>query len=549
MCGTTLFGPAIEALGDTPRFHLALKLLRCVVGVACLSSLLGAGPPALPPLKANVTETLLGPYAKEPYQVTLFVSPDGGHAAIPVKKGSREAIMVDGAEGPAFDEVPHGGNGFYSICFSPDGKRCAYLGRRGKQVIAVVDGKEQDPVGALPDNSASGISTLQGMNDRQFFHFSQDGSHLAHQCCNNASSPWVWNMVLDGKKSEDYLRIEPTEVAFAGDRLLFAGNLSDGCHLVINETPGAVYDSVESLQVSSNGKHYAYVAHMPEGSLLVIDGTEGKHYPKRYSSIILTDEGAVAYITDEGTLIVDDQEITSDPIVDRSLVISPDGKRMAYIKAVTGGKAAVIDGNEGPQYEYINGLQFSSSGKHVAYIGHKGLDYVVVDGQESEGARIEKFRFSADGEHYAYVAFKDRQAAVVVDGKEGPKYSELPPDWLTLSADGKRWAYGGSIKGKWQVTVNDEATPVKQISQFQARAPGAVAASPIMLSPDASRVAFVASGVKNSPHVIVYLDGKPAASGGTYSRSFQRRQQALCRGCVSRQQASRVCGWNAGPCL
>ncbi|HYM74830.1 MAG TPA: hypothetical protein VE377_02540 [Candidatus Dormibacteraeota bacterium] len=66
-------------------------------------------------------------------------------------------------------------------------------------------------------------------------------------------------------------------------------------------------------------------------------------------------------------------------------VISPDGKRIAYVALRDGKLLVVVDGREGPEYDAIDkGTPvFSSDGKRVAYTAQKGGKWlVVVDGQE-----------------------------------------------------------------------------------------------------------------------------------------------------------------------
>src|SRR5262249_39761327 len=90
-------------------------------------------------------ETLMGPTLASPgVSARTFMSEDGEHLAIVTAKGSRQVVLLDGVEGPVFDEIPQIFLGMVSVSvqWSPTGGHSAYLGRRGGDVIAVVDGKE-----------------------------------------------------------------------------------------------------------------------------------------------------------------------------------------------------------------------------------------------------------------------------------------------------------------------------------------------------------------------------------------------------------------------
>ena len=52
-------------------------------------------------------------------------------------KGDKLLVVVDGKEGPAYDEIGEG-----DPIFSPDGKRVAYVAWKGDKQLVVVDGEE-----------------------------------------------------------------------------------------------------------------------------------------------------------------------------------------------------------------------------------------------------------------------------------------------------------------------------------------------------------------------------------------------------------------------
>jgi len=132
------------------------------------------------------------------------MSEDGDHLAVVAPKGSRQVVLLDGVEGPVFDEIPvQFGWGNYRntgpIVFSPTGGRSAYVGRRAGDYIAVVDGKEA--VTLMTPETAKGIA-YTATSDWSFL-FSRDGSRLAYAAREGTS----WVMVVDGVKSPAYSRL------------------------------------------------------------------------------------------------------------------------------------------------------------------------------------------------------------------------------------------------------------------------------------------------------------------------------------------------------
>ncbi len=456
------------------RFILRGAISMLAVGFWCIGvgSLQAAGYQSIATLRAKPTVKLLG--ARQPG--AFFIREDGGHAALQVKKGSREAMLIDGQGGPLFDEVARCSATRpaceLSICFSADGKRVAYLGRRGDQIIPVIDGQEGAPVADVSNIGALHLpltSTREGGQNGRFFHFSADGSRLAYL---SAADNNVSNIILDGKKGPDLTAIDLEQLVFAGNHLLYVAQDWNGWHLVINDKPrAAAYESIESLKVSRDGGHYAYIAQKAGKKMVVADRAEGPPHGM-IEQLVILEGGKVAYFAD-GTLILDGKEITTeatpfsvaytaaesaslrklprhgrtaDSPFSTRFAFSPDGTRYAYVKQIAGGLAAVVDGKEQLQYEQVSNVRFSPSGKHVAYVGQKRLiNYVVIDGMEMDGQNtVADFRFSDDGNRYAYTGFKDGTYTVVIDGKESQKYRELAPNSLQFSPHSQHCVYAGS---------------------------------------------------------------------------------------------------------
>ena len=92
------------------------------------------GPLTLQAQEAKVESQLLLP--PEP-GMQYAISPKGLHVAGVVLRGSRQALVYDGTDGPRFDQVlalsSRGGGG--KVSWSDDGSRYAYHGKLGQEYV------------------------------------------------------------------------------------------------------------------------------------------------------------------------------------------------------------------------------------------------------------------------------------------------------------------------------------------------------------------------------------------------------------------------------
>ncbi len=116
--------------------------------------------PAFAEASPQVEETILGPVN---VGGIFTLAPAGGHAAYMGQRGDKFFMIVDGVEGPEFDEVVKaaGGGAFFPakagvwpgtlggieghdapVLFSRDGQHHAYFGRQGNEYAIIYDGKE-----------------------------------------------------------------------------------------------------------------------------------------------------------------------------------------------------------------------------------------------------------------------------------------------------------------------------------------------------------------------------------------------------------------------
>lgn len=526
------------------------RLSRSAAMLGILSAPAHSQAPAGPQLNAKVQETLMGPASPR-----VVLSPDGDHLAIVAAKGSRSVVLLDGVEGPVFDDIPMNfvwSTNRYStgsMAFSPTGGHSAYVGRRGGDFIAVVDGKEAVTL--------STPAALQGPNygvtNGWGFFFNRDGSRLAYGAM---PGPGTWVMVVDGVKSPPYRAVDFMQTALKGKRLVYVAQTADQLwHAVVDGKQGPGFTGINSLQVTPDGLHYAFLA-FPMGSqnqVAVVDGVvEGRAY-RGVADLELAPDGRVAYVAAKtvapgaahggGTavLVVAGKEqpgscgagpspvclmfnthVGGMSTVGRHVSWSPDGKGFAYVQsnAPNPGVTVIVSGKPmGPTYNTATQPMWNIDGSRFAYLGSSPNGFFqVIDGDEFPAVHdLPEFQWSPDGKRYTFQgkgAGSATAASVIVDGKPQPQpKGAIIRESFRWSPDSKHFAYGALVTvSDYGPYLDGQAKPV-YLGQFMAMtyAQPPIIFPPLLFSPDGSRLAHVgrtydATGRANSKDA-VYVDG------------------------------------------
>ena len=500
-----------------------------------------------PPLSAKAQETLMGPVSQR-----VILSEEGDHLAIVTAKGSRQVVLIDGVEGPAFDEIPmnftwstyRGSTG--SMLFSPTGGHSAYVGRRGGDFIAVVDGKE-----------AATLSTpaiLQGVNYGNTsgwkFAFNRDGSRLAYGAM---TGPGEWVMLVDGVKSPVYRAVDFTQSALNGKRLVYVAQTADQMwHAVVDGKPGPAYVGISGLKLTTDGAHYAYLAFKPgtgtQRSVAVVDGVES---PAWFSTSDLEQapDGRVAYQAGtkqgdaqgrgaEGAVFVGGLSLSNTltynvSFYDRDrigfrlgsarqrITWSPDGKRFAYVRQNTPNPGVTVMVNDkpvGPAYLAAEELLWSPDGARLTFqASSPNGTFAVVDAQEfGPYTWVKEFQWSPDGKRYVFQAAGSTGGGVIVDGKEQPKTRGVVDASILFSPDSKHIAYGGHPGvSVYQPLVDGVAKP-HNLQSFSTRNNPPINFPVFSWSPDGNHIAYVGFTMDPIPKGGVVVDGTmyPGPSAG-----------------------------------
>jgi len=494
--------------------------------------------PAGQALNAKLQETLMGPSLTGSSPSQIVMSEDGDHLAIVTAKGSRQVVLLDGVEGPLFDEIPDLVLRPFQIAvqFSPTGGRSAYLGRRGGDLIAVIDGKEAGAVAS----SQPGM-TVSGSFGWMFW-FNRDGSKVAYA---GISAPQSYIMVADGVKGPPYRAIDVAQTLLNGKRLVYVAQTADQLwHAVVDGKPGPGYVSITSLKLTPDGAHYGYLAiraggggpGLPMLSVAVVDGVESKAYLRIDGALEQAPDGRVAYVAattpSDGRLVVAGQDIPGScgppplvtcvtfgnrlsgagPSPQAYVAFSPDGKGFAYIRTnrPNPGVTVIANGKPmGPTYTQAHYLSWSPDGSRFAYVGQSPTGWFpVVDGEELSGySNVLDFQFSPDGKRYAFVGQDPAKGmSVVVDGKEQTKPgSEVGS--LRFSPDGKHVAFAAraTVRG-YQPIVDGVALP-HNLGNF-VPIPRINTMFPVFYySEDGNHLAYVANNMDGTNKGAVYVDG------------------------------------------
>jgi hypothetical protein len=190
----------------------------------------------------------------------------------------------------------------------------------------------------------------------------------------------------------------------------------------------------------------------------------------------------------------------------RQYVASPDGRRIAYVVRRGGQHLVVVDGEEGPLFEYIatgteggdaGGPIFSDDSEHVVYSG-KRYDgwHVVIDGEEGPAWQaVQGLTVSPEDGRVAFAALRDGRWRVVVDGQEQPHPPLRNPE-IVFSPNGRRVTYHSGEEEDFFLVTDG----------VRGQAFRAVYSAGPYFSPDSRRVAHIA--MRDAEHLVVAVDAQ-----------------------------------------
>ncbi len=321
-----------------------------------------------------------------------------------------------------------------------------------------------------------------------------------------ASGGGVEAIVVNGKKQPLYDGVYAPKLSANGKHYAYCAvsKAAKKQFPIIDGKKQDEFDWCTGIVFSPDGNRYAYIAGVDGSAFAVVDGKAGRRYPCKTSEVITTGRyfgyhyfngpelivwgprsRKVAYVLSEfwgttGRVFVNEKQIS--PLESKISLSewSEDGKHLAYIAGVEGGKEVmVLDGKKLEDHGDICDFGFSPDGDQLAYIvsdsepgqppcrvicnGRSGPRFYApsVSGKISWVHNVNGVAFSPDGRHLAYVARDSTHGGkwfVMLDGRKLKKYDDI----LTVSAfRGNRVVYIAVLKGDRTTRVVQVADPLR----------------------------------------------------------------------------------------
>ena len=330
------------------------------------------GPPPAAASAGGVDEKLLFEGNADTETSEELLSADRRRFAYLVRRKGSSSVVVDGKEGPSFDQVR-------SLAFSPDSQHFVYVGiTTAKKWVAVLD-HQPGPAFERVGNFGWFVGGAYGLllPYERPPHFSPDSRRLAYPA-RTADRKWV--MVIDGEA-------------------------------------GPPFEDLNYPDFSPDSRHVAYAAKRGKKWRMVLDGQEiGPEFDREVRQVRFSpDSQRIAYTgmryEDRGpmALILDGKQVGLVPDLGSTWGFTPDGQ-FSYVACRREQCQLVLDDKEqGPpsRCEANREILSSPDRRHFACAGKRGHERVIVrDGQESHpwAAIITKPEFSPDSKHLAYLA-------------------------------------------------------------------------------------------------------------------------------------------------
>ena len=332
------------------------------------------------------------------------------------QSGGKQFVVYNDKEGEKFDEIiinPYYHKGYiwlerkYLPTFFENNEKIVYIGRRKlvdpkNQLAFVINHKLErkwyEEIRALafsPDRNHYAFSCLSGkrwtlINDGkeigdykkiayQGLKFSPDNQKLA--CIVQTEKGWV--VMVNGKEGKPYDKIQNKIYrewwGFSPDssRLIYKAKKGKKWVVVVGGKESPLYDEIDTLKIFREGGHLIYKGKKGKQWVFVMDGKEHNPY----------DEIGTEYLIETREF----EKVKQTSFYNLNVVISPDGKHLAYAARVGKKWTVVMDEKEGEQFLEVDGLTFSPDSKHLVYSAKVDKNnWIVVVNGETGGEKYDK---------------------------------------------------------------------------------------------------------------------------------------------------------------
>lgn len=340
---------------------------------------------------------------------SLLTSLDGQQVAYINKRENNQSIVLNGEEGPAYDEINN-------LFFSRDGQYFNYTASKGDKYFIVLSGQEI-PL-EIYVNSIFYIEQVV---------FSDDGKQYAAIIEDNEGFDTV---ILNGQilnEPKEYYGAEDATFSPDGTKFVYSHR-----NLLILNNEIVKYDDafdIGYLTFSEDSQQFAYVLSLgedytqPLNDDVVFNNERQKEYS--YARNLKFNQNGNMLVYEAGTdndnhyFVINGEEQKKHKITAWGYALSPDGKRIAYPVQEGNDYFMVVDNQKIKPFGY--GPMFSPDSQHLAYISRdKGWldsfmssrrtypDYVSVDGKKSSSyENIWNLHFSSDSNKIYFNAVID----------------------------------------------------------------------------------------------------------------------------------------------
>lgn len=487
------------------------------------------GAKKLPPSSAKVEPSLM---AASESGLQFYISNPGGHVAAIAHRGSRVEVVLDGVDGPKFDDIVEvDGTGNNKVEFSPDGNRYGYVGRSGNEDVIMVDGKEvkrfDEASTVLKAGSFNGHAIGFTSNSKHFYFILHPNSTNGHES-EKANFYWdgvpgpIWadQAVIspDGDHYTYYLR-QPNPNGET-DTLIVDGKPAG--YLASN--PQFTFDGKHLITQNSYSRPQPYEEVLLDGKpIMKANGMQIYMPPATYNFLAVLGTGING---NDRFLVYGGKKIEGSECRGsggyENVAFSPDGKHWAArCNSRPGFHFAVADGKKGLEYQDISAFAFTADGT-VVYSATQGAQHFVVLGSDESEAYDNvvspgNMSITAEpmvvGNHVGYVTYTPGLGVFVmhVDGKS---FKSRAAGNLQFSPDGKHYAFVSTpLNGSGSKLVLDGVeqpgtfSPMQQMTQDKGDRQ-----QMFVFSPDSNHIAWWGIGPDQQTWGI-YLDGKMMPSG------------------------------------
>ena len=301
---------------------------------------------------------------------------------------------------------------------------------------------------------------------------------------------------------------------------------SGSMQVVVNDKPENLYDNIGigTPIFAPNSEYVAYFAFKKGYSggmfnlfssksawLVISNQTEISQHDDviDYSLIFSPDSRHIAYAVSPGNLVIDGipkhwykpdeegnftkEDITLDDYfgleVSMPFLFSPDSKRLAFVRQMSGGWCVIVDSLHQKKYDNIllGTPIFSPDSKKIVYAAvQDDRSFIVLDGVEGthyDGLDGETITFSLDSKRLAFACKKNGKWHIDLDGELSEGYDDIGIGSLVFSSNSKRLVYTAQKQGKWIVVLDGQ-----EIAAYDRLVEKSLA-----FSPDSKKLAFAAA--------------------------------------------------------